>query len=126
MAKKVLIIDDDLDVLGLMVERIKSWGYEAVGATSGKEGTEIIKNKNADIVVLDYFMPDMNGVDTLKKMRRIDSKLPVIMLTGYPDNKVIESAEKLGIVILSKASSYQDTEVALKAVIQAIDRKLDK
>ncbi|MCX5698416.1 MAG: response regulator [Candidatus Omnitrophica bacterium] len=126
MARKILLIDDDVAFLELMGETIRSWGYEVIVATRGKEATEIIKNKNADIVVLDYLMPDMDGMATLKEIRKIDKKVPVIMFTGCSDIKVIEGTEELGVVLISKLSSYQDAKATLEVIIQTIDKKLDK
>ena len=120
------MVDDEVDFVELISEKIRIWGYEAIGVTSGKEAIEILKNKKADIVILDYLMPDMDGLDTLKEMRKIDKDVPVIIFTGHSDTRVIEGAEKLGVVLLPKLSPYQDTQAALKAVIQTIEKRLDK
>jgi CheY-like chemotaxis protein len=83
--KTILIIDDDEDVCSLvkrMLEREKK--YTVLAALSGPAGLELAKKKNADLILLDFAMPDMNGLEFLKsedgfKLTRV---VPVILLTG--------------------------------------------
>lgn len=91
MAKiKILLVDDEVDLLELMSKRIESWGYDLIVATNGKEALDMLKSEEPDIIVLDYMMPDMDGVATLKKIRAMHNKIPVIMFTAFPDEKSIE------------------------------------
>jgi len=83
---RILIVDDDKEFLALLSKSIESWGYEVISASGGKEALGMIKNKKADIVILDYLMPNMNGAETLEKIRRIDKKVPVIMFTASVQN----------------------------------------
>ncbi|TBR16717.1 response regulator, partial [bacterium] len=93
--KRVLIIDDELEFLELMRIRISSWGYEVADASNGAEGIDILCSQKIDIVVLDYIMPDMDGISVLKEIRNVNVKVPVIMFTGYPDIRTQKEAEKL-------------------------------
>lgn len=123
----VLIVDDELDFLKLMGTRVQNWGYDVIQASSGKEGVDAVKGKSPDVVVLDYMMPEMDGVDTLKEIRRIDKKVPVIMFTAYPDLKSMEDTEKLGVSsYIPKLSNYTDTLATLKANIEMIEKRLEK
>lgn len=116
--KKVLLIDDEKDILIIMGERISSWGYCLIAATNGKDAVDIILKSKPDIIVLDYHMPRMDGVQTLKKIREIDKEIPVIMFTAYPDEKSIEGTEGLGVsAYIPKFSMYSYASSSLKAAL---------
>ena len=115
---RILIVDDDKEFLALLGKNIESWGYKAILASGGKEALEMIKNREADIVILDYLMPEMDGVETLEKIRGIDKKVPAIMLTSHPDNRSIAGTEKHGIfAYIPKVGVFTDPESSLKAAI---------
>lgn len=116
---KVLLVDDDKDFLGLLSRNIESWGYKVISSLSGKDALGMFRRMKADIVVLDYQMPGMDGIDTLKGLRGMDEKVPVIMFTSAPDKNSIEGAEKLGIfAYIPKAGVFTDAESSLKSAIE--------
>lgn len=126
MAKtRVLLVDDEKDFLDVGIERINSWGYKVSAVCSGPEAIDIVKNKGADIIVLDYIMPDMDGVFALKQIREIDPKIPVIMFTAFPDERSIEGTEKLGVsVFIPKLSAYSDPWSALRTALDIVEKNL--
>ena len=84
MAKlKILLVDDEEEFCTLMGVRIINWGYDFIKASSGKEALDILKSQNPDIIILDYMMPEMDGVATLKEIRAGKFALitPVITFT---------------------------------------------
>lgn len=124
---KVLLVDDEADFLEVMGVRIKGWGYDLIEATNGKEAIEVVRSQNPDIIILDYKLPDMDGVDVLEKIRKIDNEIPVVMFTAYPDDKSMKGTEKLGAyALIPKLSVYQDAQSTLKSVISTIEKKLEK
>lgn len=124
---KVMIVDDEPDFLELMSLRILSWGYDILKASCGKEAIAIVKKDRPDILVLDYMMPEMDGIATLKEIRKIDKLLPVIMFTAYPSTKSLDDAKKLDIqAFIPKLSAYSEVVVALKSIIEMLERKLTK
>ncbi len=121
---KVLLVDDEQDFLAVMGRRIESWGYEVTPACGGKEALEIIKRKGADLVVLDYMMPVMDGIKTLQEIRKIDAKIPVVMFTAHLEEKVMDGTENLQVsAFIPKLSVYSDSQSALKTTLD-IHRKL--
>ena len=82
--KNILLVDDDVDLLKIIGSRIKIWGYGLIEAQNGKEALQAIKDSRPDIVVLDYMLPDMNGIAVLEEIRKINREIPVIMFTAYP------------------------------------------
>ena len=124
---KILIVDDEPDFLELMALRISSWGYEVIKASGGKEAIVIAKEIRPDILVLDYMMPEMNGVTTLKEIRKIDKKVRVIMFTAYPNTKTIVDTGKLDIqAFIPKLSAYSEVVPALKSAIEMLEKKMKK
>ena len=125
---KVLIVDDEVDYLSLMQERIEFWGYEVIQAQDGKTALVMIKEKFPDIVILDYLMPGMDGITVLKEIRKFDKKIPVIMFTAHADIKNIKGAQELGVsAFIPKLSSYStDIEAPLRSVLTMLQDKIMK
>lgn len=122
---KILLVDDEPDFLETMGSIIKGWGYDLIAAADGKEAIDAVMAKKADIVILDYMMPEMDGVTTLKKIREIDDKIPVIMFTAHPDTKTMKGTEKLGVsAFIPKLSTFSDVQSSLKAVIEMVEKKI--
>jgi len=120
---KVLIIDDEEDLLSVMELRVKSWGYEVITASRGKEGVSLVESENPDLVILDYMMPEMNGLATLREIRNINGIVPVIMFTSCPSMKTIKGAEELGVsAFVPKISLYSDSQCLLKEAIHLITK----
>jgi len=87
MAKKVLVVDDDVSTVKFLSAALTENGYDVVKAHNGKDGFEMIQNENPDLVLLDVMMPKKTGFVLIKQLRR-DEKykdLPVIMLTGVAE-----------------------------------------
>lgn len=94
--KKILIIDDEPDLLRSLGIRLKSAGYEVWTASTGLEGIEQLKQEKPDLIVVDIMMPGLSGLETIKEIKAIDASLPVIVLTAYgTPTSAIESL-KLG------------------------------
>ena len=114
----VLLVDDEADFARLMAIRIRGWGYDYIQASTGKEGVDAVKNKKPDIIVLDYMMPDMDGIAALREIRKINDKIPVIMFTAHPSVKTMEETESLGIsAFIPKVSIYSESSTALNSAI---------
>lgn len=78
---KILIIDDEPDILFTLKEICDFCGYEAITTTSGQEGLEILKKEKPHMVIVDYHMPVWDGLTTVKKMRHLNSEIPILVLT---------------------------------------------
>jgi two-component system cell cycle sensor histidine kinase/response regulator CckA len=81
----LLCIDDDEDVLECEKSFLESFGYTVLTAPSGAKGLELASNSPVDVVILDYFMPEMNGQEVPVEMRRLKPQAPIIMLSGAVD-----------------------------------------
>lgn len=83
--QKVLIIDDDPVVVKLASGILQKKGFEVHTAKEGQDGLQLLQDKKPDIVITDYQMPGMSGIDVLSKIREVDDTIPVVILTAYGD-----------------------------------------
>jgi CheY-like chemotaxis protein len=118
---KIVMVDDNIDFLEVIGERIKGWGYHLIRATTGKEAIKLINAEKPCAVILDYRMPDMNGLATLEEIRKDNPDLPVIIFTAYPTEEVMKDTEKLGIhAFIPKLSPNTDTIKSLKTALDLL------
>lgn len=96
MSKKVLIIDDDLDLCALLGRFLTRNGYEIEMAHSGAKGIAKFTEKKFDAVICDYRLGDMEGIKVLTTLRKESPGVKVIMITGYSDIKTAVEVIKLG------------------------------
>jgi nitrogen regulation protein NR(I) len=93
---KLLLIDDEADVQYSFRRLFQSPEMELSTASSGEEGLKLIPQIKPDMVVMDIRMGGMNGLETLRRIRQLDGKLPVIMMTAYGTTQTAIEAMKLG------------------------------
>src|SRR3989449_5742442 len=93
---KLLLIDDEADVQYSFRRTFDSPEIELTTASSGEEGLKIIPRLRPDLVLMDVRMGGLSGLETLRRIRQIDGKLPVIMMTAYGTTQTAIEAMKLG------------------------------
>lgn len=95
--KKILVIDDEEGVRESLKFSLKD-KYRIFLASTGKEGIDCIEKENPDLVILDILLPDKNGLEILKEIKKINEDIPVIMLTAVSQVKTAVEAMKLGAI----------------------------
>jgi CheY-like chemotaxis protein len=97
---KILVVDDEADLVSTVQYRLRWYHYEVITAANGKEGLEKATNEKPDLILLDIRMPVMDGYEMLERLKnRPDLKdIPVIMFTAYSDARDIAKAIDFGIV----------------------------
>ncbi|MBA3014351.1 MAG: response regulator [Proteobacteria bacterium] len=93
---KVLIVDDEQDFLETTTKRMQKRNIQCETASSGKEAIEKINTGDFDVVLLDVKMPGMDGVETLREIKRIKPLIEVVMLTGHASVESGIEGMKLG------------------------------
>ncbi len=90
MAKKILIIDDEPDMVTFLCALLEDHGYVTVTATDGEEGMTKIKSEKPDLISLDLLMPNKTGIKMFRELRKDDEikDIPVVMVTGFGKDDV--------------------------------------
>ena len=96
MPNKILIVDDEPFNLDLLEQELADLGYASERAGDGRQALQKIDKLEPDLVLLDYRMPEMNGIDVLREIRQRRKDLPVIMITAYGTIDVAVEAVKAG------------------------------
>jgi DNA-binding response OmpR family regulator len=94
---KILIVDDDAELRGALAEQLSLHEFEAVAAENGSNGAQAAKAGQIDLVIMDVGLPDINGREAVRILRRNGFKAPIIMLTGHDtDSDTILVTESRG------------------------------
>lgn len=94
--KKVLVVDDEEDVRIFLKDFLDEQDLEVCTASNGIQALEVMEAFPADLVLLDIMMPEMDGIECLKHLRKKHPKTHVIMITAIKDDARIETCHKLG------------------------------
>ena len=95
--KKILVIDDEESITDLIDSMLTAQGYEVVIAHDGRQGLASYKNEKPDLIITDIIMPDLEGIELVRILRKIDKELPVIVMSGDPTGKqFLKTASLLG------------------------------
>ncbi|MGD9015581.1 MAG: response regulator [Candidatus Omnitrophota bacterium] len=93
----VLLVDDEPDFVESMSLWLEAKGYSVSVAPNGEKAIQIVKEQAPHIAFLDIKMPGMDGIETLRRIRQINQKLPVIMITAYADEEKLVKSQELNI-----------------------------
>jgi len=118
--KRILIIDDEDDFRELLVKRLNRKNFMAIGAPTGQEALEVLNEELFDLAVIDLKMPGMNGLQLLQEIKRFQSEIEVIILTGHGTTESAVEAMKMG------AYDYLTKPVDLKELQVLLDKAMEK
>jgi CheY-like chemotaxis protein len=117
---KILIIDDEPDFRTFTDMVLKRLGYDVSLADNGWSGLELYRREHPDVILLDLKMPEMDGIEVLKQIRKVDRKQPVIVLTGDRSPQTERQVRALGVSeFLVKDSSSRLLEDTVKRFFAA-------
>jgi DNA-binding NtrC family response regulator len=88
----ILIVDDNKDFADIFCDMLKANNFKAECCYGGAQAVEMIKNNAYDVMFLDIRMPVMDGIQTLKEIKKIRPETTVIMMTGYPVDEMVHKA----------------------------------
>lgn len=120
--KKILLVDDEEDIIKMNMLRLIESNYEVISASDGKEGLEKAEKEIPDLILLDVVMPRMDGLQTLAKLKSSSrtSHIPVIMLSGVGEKEALNRARASG------AADFIDKPFNGDMLMEAIKRNLSK
>jgi DNA-binding response OmpR family regulator len=93
---KVLVIDDEPSIVELFTDYLNGQGFDVISAGGGEEGLDRLRLDGPDIVLLDMRMPDLDGLETLRRIRKVNLRVPVLMVSGNDDIAAAKEAIALG------------------------------
>jgi two-component sensor histidine kinase len=93
---KILYIDDDAGLRRLAVRTLARLGYEVTAAEGGAEGVALAQAELFDLIVVDHYMPGMDGLETLKRLRTLPGAPPIVYVTGSEEGRIAVAALKAG------------------------------
>ena len=119
---RILVVDDEVDFLETIINRLQKRQIDAVGVASGEEALTLIKEKLFDVVLLDIKMPGgMDGIEVLREIKRLKPLVEVILLTGHASVETSIEGMKLGAFdYLLKPIKFDDL---LQKIASAFEKK---
>lgn len=119
--KKILIVDDELQIASIFQTALKTAGFDAKIATSGKDGIDLAKSEHFDLILLDQMIGDLSGNEVLKTLKQDLSfkNTPIAMLTNFGHDTLIKEAMEQGAVdyILKYQISTNDLISKVKSIL---------
>ena len=119
--RTILIIDDDENLTWAIQKRFENLGFEVISATEGRAGVELVEKVRPDLVLLDLNLPDVDGLDICRYLRRRTS-IPVVMLTGRAeDNDTIVGLEIGADDYITKPFNLNELAARVRAVLRRVN-----
>lgn len=117
--KTILAIDDDTMILMILKQTLTKAGYRVLTVNSGEEGISMLSTSQVDLVLTDYLMPGMSGIEVLNSIKKNQPLIPIIILTGHGDVALTIKAIQLGAV------DFIEKPIHSKELIEVIKRTLE-
>lgn len=120
MGKTVLIVDDEERVVRSIAGVLEDEGFEVASAKSGQEALDIFQSIHPDVILLDIWMPGMDGIDVLKRLKTMVPDCQVIMISGHATISTAMAAVKLG------AFDFIEKPISLDVLLRTVHRALER
>ncbi|MBA3011678.1 MAG: response regulator [Proteobacteria bacterium] len=114
MSEKVLLVDDEREFLEIMSERMRARGMIVTTTESADQALSIIEKESFDAIIMDFQMPEMDGMEALKAIKKKRPELQIILLTGYATVEKTVEAMKIG------ATDFLEKPADLEALVEKI------
>jgi DNA-binding response OmpR family regulator len=118
---RILIVDDEEDICNTLSDFLTDCGYEVLQATSGEEAIRLVKAARPHLILLDIRMPEMNGLEILRRVRALDQEVGVIMITAFTDITIAQESLKAGASdFVTKPIDLEYLETSIRVKIGAM------
>ena len=122
--KRILVIDDEEAIRNSFMLALEDTGYQVDTAASGEKGIELQKDNRYDLIFLDLKMPGMNGVETLRELRNIDSAVPIYIVTAFYgeffDQLRIAEKEDIDFEIMRKPIGGDGIRLVTRSILEGL------
>lgn len=117
----VLYVEDEVDIIALVEKRFAPKFNKFVSVTSAEEALETFKKCNFDLILTDYLLPGINGMEFAKEVLKIKAKVPIILITGYVDMQFLVEAINMGITqFVSKPIQFKLLRNAINNAVESV------
>src|SRR5499425_698977 len=117
--RRVLIIDDDESMLELAEFHLQAQGYEAARAETGEKGLKLVEGGRFDVVLTDLQLPDLGGIEVVKRLKEISPESEIIMISGYGSvSKVVEATKAGAFYFVEKPVEFEELVVLIDKAIE--------
>ena len=117
---KILIVDDDKDMCKIISTVLKHEGYKIFKAYDGEQAIKEINAENYNLVILDFRLPNMDGIEVLQKIRNMGLSINVIMISAYGNGLIKSKAKELGV------GQFLDKPFSLSKFIKIVKNTISK
>jgi len=117
MKPKIMIVDDEESILKALSGALQDEGYICLLARNGKEALDLFQKERPEVVLLDIWMPDMDGLEVLKRIKDLDNECSVIMISGHATVATAVKAMKMG------AADFLEKPLSIDSVLMALKRE---
>ncbi|MBI4834796.1 MAG: response regulator [Planctomycetes bacterium] len=116
--KKILVVDDDIAILGVLDRLLSKKGYKIISASDGATALVKVMEQSPDLVILDYKMTLVGGLEVLRKTKAFNGKIKIIMLTGFATEGLEKSARDFG------ADGFLEKGIPTDSLVKSIEAML--
>ena len=120
MAKKILVVDDEIDILEVLTFRLEKLGYEISSAADGQKALDLLEKEIPDLILLDLRLPVIDGYEVCRRVKNEEKwkNIPIIMLTASSAGKVEKAVKKYNIEgFMMKPFEYEKLIAKIKGII---------
>jgi len=93
---QILVVDDEVAIGQLFRDSLERNGYQVTALSSSLEALEMLSRQRFDLIFLDLAMPELDGSELFRQIRKIDKQVPIAIITGYPDSDLLKKAKEHG------------------------------
>jgi DNA-binding NtrC family response regulator len=115
----ILLVDDQPIILRALRRVFRSEGYSILSAGSGEEALALLEREDCDLIISDYLMPEINGIELIGRVKEIRPGLPCILLTGHADFDIVSRVIRGGLLCKFALKPWNDSDLR-KAVADAL------
>src|SRR5215470_17378084 len=118
-AIKVLVIDDDPAMLGLAKFHLLEKSYEVVTASTGEEGIQLVRKTGFDLVLTDFNLPDLDGIELVKLIKEASPETEIIMITGYGSvSRAVEAIRAGAFYYIEKPIEFDELLILIEKALE--------
>ncbi len=123
---KILIVEDEIGIANFLKQGLEEEGYEVIVANDGRKGYEFSQSQKVDLILLDWILPKMSGIEVCKAVRKTDTKTPIIFLTAKDTvQETIEGLKAGANDYIKKPFSFEELVVRIKIHFRT-DKEMDE